>query len=91
VGRKNEVPALRPLVDSFNGKLDWCITGHVHQYQRTKPLTATASTIDIKPRYGRRTEEGVGYIVAPPSGNFPSYYWPEDNSYPGLHPPEPAR
>jgi hypothetical protein len=80
VGRKNEVPALRPLVDSFNGKLDWCITGHVHQYQRTKPLTATASTIDIKPRYGRRTEEGVGYIVAPPSGNYPRYYWPENNA-----------
>jgi hypothetical protein len=78
VGRKDEVPALRPLVDSFNGKLDWCITGHVHQYQRTKPLTATADTITIRSRYGRGTEEGVGYIVAPPSGNHPRYYTPED-------------
>jgi len=75
-GGKDEVSYLRPYVDFFNGKLDWSITGHVHEYQRVKPVEATQWTLDFsKTGYGRDSNQGVGYLIAPPAGQ-----WPRNNS-----------
>ncbi|WP_320821965.1 metallophosphoesterase family protein [Reinekea sp.] len=75
-GGKDEVPFLRPYVDYFNGKLDWSITGHVHEYQRVKPVEATHWSLDFnKTGYGRGDNQGVGYLIAPPAGQ-----WPRNNA-----------
>lgn len=74
-GGKNEVKYLRPYANFFNQKLDWSITGHVHEYQRVKPLQAYTDRFDFKERYGRDRQQGVGYLIAPPAGQ-----WPRDNT-----------
>jgi hypothetical protein len=71
-GGKDEVSYLRQYVGYFNNKLDWVITGHVHEYQRVKPVEATAQQLLFdKSGYGRRATEGVGYLIAPPAGQYP--------------------
>ncbi len=70
-GGKDEVQYMRPQVDNFNGKLDWSLTGHVHQYQRLKPAFATSNSHEIKANYGRGANQGVGYLISPPAGQFP--------------------
>lgn len=70
-GGKAEVAYARPWSKEFNNKIDWSITGHVHTYQRVRPLWANDTTHSFKPSYGRTTEQGVGYLIAPPSGQFP--------------------
>ncbi|HOV14976.1 MAG TPA: metallophosphoesterase, partial [Spirochaetota bacterium] len=67
-GGKDEVQYVRPYVEYFNQKVDWHISGHVHQYQRVRPLTAYSASHTFKKEYGRNNDQGVGYIVAPPSG-----------------------
>ncbi|WP_320823897.1 metallophosphoesterase family protein [Reinekea sp.] len=80
-GGKDEVPFLRPYVDLFNGKLDWSITGHVHEYQRVKPVEATHWNLDFdKTGYGRGDNQGVGYLIAPPAGQ-----WPRNNASDEMH------
>ncbi|RCU45716.1 PKD domain-containing protein [Corallincola holothuriorum] len=79
-GGKDEVKYLRPYVNYFNQKLDWAITGHVHEYQRLKPVTATSHSLDFKAEYGRDANKGVGYMIAAPAGQ-----WPRNNSSSDMH------
>ncbi len=43
----------------------------MHQYQRLKPAYATSNSHEIKASYGRGSEQGVGYLISPPAGQFP--------------------
>lgn len=70
-GGKDEVKFLRPYASLFNYKLDWTICGHVHEYQRLKPLTANDDALFFKKQYGRKEDNGVGYLISPPSGQWP--------------------
>ncbi|GAD00704.1 metallophosphoesterase [Agarivorans albus] len=71
-GGKSEVEFVRPYTDYFNQKLDWSITGHVHEYQRLKPVYATQQSLDFnKTGYGRAANQGVGYMIAAPAGQWP--------------------
>lgn len=60
---------VREIAELFNNSLDWAFGGHVHMYQRSKPIKYY--------RYGTGTQvqssynSGVGYIVVPPAGNYP--------------------
>ncbi|GEM_PF-1339504 len=74
-GGKDEVSFLRPLTDLFNTKLDWAITGHVHENQRVKPTIATNDSLTQVADYGRHSQQGVGYFICPPAGQ-----WPRNNS-----------
>jgi len=91
IGTKGaDVPHLRKYVDKFNNKLDWSLTGHVHQYQRLKPVTATNDSITEHMHYGRAHEHGVGYLTATPAGQNPRNIIESDNEmhrlayYPGI-------
>ncbi|MEM9103751.1 MAG: metallophosphoesterase family protein [Pseudomonadota bacterium] len=72
-GGKSEVEYLRPLAREFNGRLDWSITGHVHTFQRLRPLVADESCVscylDFKSAYG--FQNSVGYLITPPAGQWP--------------------
>lgn len=71
-GGKSEVQFVRPYTNYFNQKLDWSITGHVHEYQRLKPVRATQNSLDFnKTGYGRAADKGVGYMIAAPAGQWP--------------------
>jgi len=59
----------------FTGKVDWVFNGHEHAYQRFKPMqTAENNGTDLKKRYGRADEYGVGYIVLPSAGQNVGHY-----------------
>jgi hypothetical protein len=48
------------------------ITGHVHEYQRVKPVEATTYQLLFdKTGYGRLPNQGVGYLIAAPAGQYP--------------------
>ncbi|WP_411994599.1 metallophosphoesterase [Agarivorans sp. DSG3-1] len=80
-GGKSEVAFVRPYTDYFNHKLDWSITGHVHEYQRLKPVHATSNTLDFnKSGYGRTADKGVGYMIAAPAGQ-----WPRNTTSSNMH------
>lgn len=79
-GGKSEVDFMRPLTDLFHTKLDWLITGHVHENQRVKPTIANARNIQQVADYGRLRQQGVGYFICPPAGQ-----WPRDNSSRDMH------
>jgi len=70
-GGKDEVPFVRPYVTHFPGRVDWNLGGHVHQYQRTRPLRATADLHAFAKEYGRQVSQGVGYLMVPPAGQWP--------------------
>lgn len=80
VGGKSEVKYMRPLTDLFHTKLDWAITGHVHENQRVKPTIATEHSFNQVPDYGRLSQQGVGYFVCPPAGQ-----WPRNNATSAMH------
>lgn len=80
-GGKSEVKYTRPYVEYFNNKLDWSITGHVHEYQRLKPVEASTYDLNFnKSSYGREADQGVGYMIAAPAGQ-----WPRNNSSDEMH------
>lgn len=86
-GGKDEVRYLRPYTDYFNGKLDWSITGHVHEYQRLKPVFATEYILDFnKIGYGRDSNKGVGYLIAAPAGQWPRNYSSDQMSQLAFYP-----
>ncbi len=61
----------REMTQHFDGALDWVFSGHEHLAQRIHPMSyngAMASSGD----YGRGSDQGVGYLIAPPAGNAPS-------------------
>jgi len=69
----------RPITELFQGKVDWVFNGHVHMFNRFKPLKYTSN--DASPYqpylapsgdYGNGTDDGVGYLVLPPAGQHPS-------------------
>lgn len=70
-GGKDEVRFLRPYAADFSQHIDWSITGHVHEYQRLKPLHIRGDALDLKTEYGRAADRGVGHIIAPPAGQWP--------------------
>jgi len=70
-GGKDEVPFVRPYVTHFHGRVDWNLAGHVHQYQRTRPLVADADVHAFAKEYGRQASQGVGYLMVPPAGQWP--------------------
>lgn len=70
-GGKDEVVFMRPQVDWFGGKLDWSLTGHTHQHQRLKPTQATATSLTSVASYGRGANQGVGYLITLPAGQWP--------------------
>ena len=86
VGRKKEVKWIRPYVNHFNEKLDWLITGHVHEYQRLKPIEATSYQVNLKAGYGRKLDQGVGYLIAPPAGQYPRNTRPKSMDYLAFYP-----
>jgi hypothetical protein len=50
--------------------VDWVITGHEHLYQRMRPLRYDGVEAPSG-AYGRGPDDGVGYLVLPPAGNWP--------------------
>lgn len=71
-GGKSEVEFMRPYTSYFNHKLDWVLAGHVHEYQRLKPVTASNHSLNFnKTGYGRASDKGVGYLLAAPAGQWP--------------------
>ncbi len=70
-GGKDEVPFVRPYVTNFHRRVDWNLAGHVHQYQRTRPLVADADVHAFAKEYGRQASQGVGYLMVPPAGQWP--------------------
>ncbi len=61
----------REITQLFDGAIDWVFGGHEHLYQRMVPIRHEAE-VASSGQYGRGTEDGVGYVVLPPSGNGPS-------------------
>lgn len=72
-GKTLEVQLVRPYVEYFNTKVDWYLSGHVHTYQRVRPLTAQASGHTFQKEYGRAAGQGVGYLIVPPAGQWPRF------------------
>ncbi|HBD94505.1 MAG: hypothetical protein A2015_02155 [Spirochaetes bacterium GWF1_31_7] len=70
-GGKDEVAFVRPYSQYLNGKIDWHLSGHVHTYQRSRPLTIGTNAQEFKKEYGRGAGQGVGYLIVPPAGHWP--------------------
>ncbi len=70
-GGKVETGFVRPVAETFSGRVDWSFSGHVHQYQRTRPLVLRSGAHDYLREYGRHGEQGVGFVVVPPAGQWP--------------------
>ena len=62
---------MRPYVEHFNGRVDWHLSGHVHFYQRVRPIYVTATSHEFRAEYGRGVSQGVGYLLVPPAGQWP--------------------
>lgn len=76
-GHHDEIYKIKPVTEIFDSKMDWVINGHVHSYQRFKPLRYDGK---VKSSYGTGVEQGVGYIVVPPAGNVPrNYDWKSES------------
>ncbi|MFH1466676.1 MAG: metallophosphoesterase [Pseudomonadota bacterium] len=60
----------RRLTVLLEGHVDWVFAGHEHLFQRMAPIRndAVAAPSGL---YGLGPEDGVGYIVTPPAGNWP--------------------
>jgi hypothetical protein len=63
-----DMEALRPLVEHFDGVIDWHFSGHDHLYQRSIPLRWEAEPAPSG-QYGNGETDGVGYIVVPSGGD----------------------
>ncbi len=63
--------SFRPLTDIFQGYVDWVFSGHEHLFQRMEPMAPDAEFAGSG-SYGIGPEDGVGYIVTPPAGNWPN-------------------
>jgi len=63
--------SFRDITEHFDGVVDWVFTGHSHLYQRIRPMRYNA-TLAPSGRYGRGPEDGVGYLVVPSAGAYPS-------------------
>ena len=61
----------REITQLFDGAVDWVFGGHEHLYQRMEPIRYEAQEAPSG-QYGRGEQDGVGYIVLPPAGNWPS-------------------
>ncbi len=72
-GGKDEVQYVRPMTPYLEGKVDWHFSGHVHLYQRVRPIIAAASSFEYRKEYGRAPAQGLGYLVVPPAGQWPRY------------------
>jgi hypothetical protein len=59
----------RDITELFEGNLDWAFFGHEHLYQRMVPLEFNANFAGSG-NYGIGPDDGVGYIVTPPAGNW---------------------
>ncbi len=66
-----EATSYRNITELFDGNVDWHFAGHEHLAQRNLPMqyNAVAATSGA---YGLGTDDGVGYIVTPPAGNWPN-------------------
>ncbi len=62
---------IRPITKLFDGKIDWCFSAHVHSYQRFNPLSFNGI---VKEYYGKKENEGIGYLILPCGGNYPEHY-----------------
>ncbi len=61
----------RGITESFQGTVDWFLGGHEHLYQRSLPLRYDAE-LAASGEYGNGEDDGVGYLVLPPAGQFVS-------------------
>jgi len=52
----------------FNNVMDWVFTGHVHVFQSFKPIRYPSTVVS---NFGNKTNEGTGYLIVPPAGNWP--------------------
>lgn len=68
---KEESDFMLPYLNYFNGKIDWLFSGHTHFYQRTKPVTAFENSFNLNKEYGKNINQGIGYLLIPPSGQWP--------------------
>ncbi|MBT3224128.1 MAG: hypothetical protein HN348_34100, partial [Proteobacteria bacterium] len=70
VGRRHygEQGDYRDITGLFDGVVDWYFGGHEHLYQRLVPIQYNA---DLVSEYGNGTDQGVGYMILPPAGNYP--------------------
>ena len=66
----HEQGAYRDMTELFDGNVDWGFYGHEHLYQRMLPLQYNAEIVSSA-TYGIGPDDGVGYIVTPPAGNYP--------------------
>ncbi|PCJ45926.1 MAG: hypothetical protein COA74_14775 [Gammaproteobacteria bacterium] len=69
--KKHEVVFMRPYADLISNKVDWSISGHIHQYQRLTPLLLSDAGYTVKSSYGRGDDLGTGYLLVPPAGQWP--------------------
>ena len=60
----------RDITELFEGNVDWAFFGHEHLYQRMLPLQYNA-VFASSASYGIGPDDGVGYVVLPPAGNYP--------------------
>lgn len=60
----------RDITGLFEDRLDWVFAGHEHLYQRFKPMKFNG-LIAPSGIYGQGPDDGVGYMVLPPAGNYP--------------------
>ena len=75
-GHHDEIYKIKPVTEIFDSNMDWVINGHVHTYQRFKPLRYDGQ---VKSEYGIGANQGTGYMVLPPAGNVPrDYDWKSD-------------
>lgn len=72
-GHHDEIYKIKPVTEKLDGKMDWIFNGHVHTYQRFKPLKYDGQ---VKIEYGTGVNQGTGYMIVPPAGNVPrDYEW----------------
>lgn len=67
----DEGDPMRPLTALFDGTVDWAIGGHEHLGQRFLPIRYDA-TLAPSGSYGTGPDDGVGYLVLPPGGDYVS-------------------
>lgn len=69
----------RPITKLFDGVVDWVFSGHVHMFHRFNPLRWTSNNnapyqpyLAPSGNFGNGSQDGVGYLVLPPAGQWPS-------------------
>ncbi|MBN2695215.1 metallophosphoesterase family protein, partial [bacterium] len=72
-GGKDDEIFVKPFMPIFDKKIDWYFTGHVHTYQRMRAIEYTNDKFEFKSYYNRESNGGVGYLIVPPSGQWPRF------------------